>query len=675
MTEYKNNLLKLLWGLGTTVLCAFAQPQFGVNVAWLPVTEAEKAMKEPVVEKDAGVEALFWRVHVRDEVMGGRDLQRVLYHYVRLKVFNEKGKDAATAIEIPASNRATVSEIAGRTVLPDGSALELKGSDIRDKEVMRVGRIRARVKAFAMPGVTPGAIVEYRWKEIRFDPNSLYFRAQMQREFPVQKVTYFLKPLSRDYTPYQMVTWPFNCKPSNLTLGNDGFHSMSVENIPAFREEPMMPGQANVRPWVLIFYSDGKQKEPEKYWGDRGKEIYRTLKISLKVNNEIKAAAAEAVAGAQSDEDKVLALIRYIRKNVRNVYDSSVSAAERDKFYKDLPKSRFRTSEEIFKGRIGTANEMNTLFAAMASTVGLEARQALLGNRSDIAFHPTLVDDYFLPYIDMAVNVGGQWKVYDVSARLMPASMLTWSEEGTPALISDSKKPEFVTTPLSDPENSGVQRIGRFELKEDGALEGTVGLAYTGHMAYSERDSYEGEAPEKQQEMLKDEIKELYPDAEVSDIAIENVEDGEQPLRVRYKVRIPGYAQRTGKRLLFQPLVFQKGESPMFSATDRKYAIDMRYAWSEADNITIKMPEGFTLERPENPGGINLGEPGVYDLQMAADGQGQVVVSRKLVFGNKGLIIYPLEAYTALKRAFDEIHKRDGTTLIVREAGTGAGTQ
>jgi len=37
-----------------------------IDIGWLPVTEAQRNMKAPVVEKDAGVEALFWNVHVRD---------------------------------------------------------------------------------------------------------------------------------------------------------------------------------------------------------------------------------------------------------------------------------------------------------------------------------------------------------------------------------------------------------------------------------------------------------------------------------------------------------------------------------------------------------------------------------------------------------------------------------
>lgn len=676
MKKLSTNLIYVLWGMGCLSGTAWGQPtQMAVNVSWLPVTEEEKVLKAPVVEKDAGLEAIFWRVHVRDERMGD-EIQRVLYHYMRLKVFNEKGKEAASTIEIEYSNEVAVMHVAGRTILPDGTVLDLKGDDIRDKELVRVGRIRRKVKSFAMPGVVPGAIVEYRWKESRFKPDSLHFRAQMQTDYPVRKVTYFLQPLQAAYDAgYQMTVRPFNCQPTKLKLENDGFHSFSLDNVPAFRAEPLMFGEPKVRPWVLVAYTDGSQKNPEKYWEKEGKDAYKDMKTSLKVNNEMKAAAAAAVGAASTDEEKVAALVRYVRSNIRNLFASNVTDAERGKVIKSMPKNRRRTSEEVLKSGIATPNEMNILFAALASSVGLEARQAFLSNRDDLQFHPNLVDTYFLRNVDMAVRAGDSWKIYDVSARLLPPNMLTWREEGTTAFITDNQKPEFVQTKTSSPEDSKVQRIARLTMSPDGTIEGTVGLSFTGHKAYEERLGYDGDTPEKQQQDLKEEITSSYPDAEVSDIAIENVSDPEQPLKVRYKIRIPGYAQRTGKRLIFQPVFFQRGTAPLFAATERKYPVDLRYGWSEMDNVMIELPEGYVLDSAENPGDIDFGPPGIYQLQMARNGNRTLAVSRGLTFGRNGMIMFPVASYAALKRAFDEIHNRDATSLVLKEAAAGAVTQ
>jgi hypothetical protein len=643
-----------------------AQPA-AINTAWLPITDAERQMSQPVVDKNAGAEVLQWRVHVVDEATSD-GVDRSLYHYVRLKIFNQQGVDKAATIDIPYSARTAILYVTGRTVKADGSIVELKKDAIHDKELLRASGIRVKSKSFAMPALEPGAIVEYRWKESRYNNDSvLYFRLQMQREFPVQKVTYFVKPLSREIAgPYRMTIWPFNCRPTPLNLENDGFNSMSLMNVPAFREEPMMPGEPNVRPWVLVFYHDDQKRELEKYWNEVGKEAYQSLKQSLKTNDELKAAAAKAVEGA-TGEERVLRLIRYIRSNFKELYDRSVSDADRAKILKQMPKTRHRTSAEVFKSGIGTSDELNTLFAALALEVGIDARPALVGSRSDLIFDPEMKERYFLRSIDMAVRTGETWKLYDVSTRRLPSSMVSWNEEGMKALLSDPKKPVFIDPPLSPPTSSVSARTARLKLLDDGTVQGDVEEIYTGHRASDKRLEFEGESEARQQERFKEDITKRYPQSEVTNIRVENVADPEKPFTIRYAIKIPGYAQRTGKRLFFQPLYFQRGAAPLFSAAEREYEIHFPYAWQEMDVVTITLPDGFALDNAENPGGLDFGAPGAYKIQMQLMNKNQLTSTRELVFGNKGIIVFPKTAYPQMKKLFDEIHRRDSSSLSLRQ--------
>src|ERR1035438_3502944 len=196
--------------------CASAQPVTNtVNIAWDPITDAERQMRAPLVDKDAGVEALFWKVHVED-LLRGDDVSRLLRHYVRLKVFDEKGKEKAATIDIEFSSKAAILDVAARTIKADGTIVEMKRDAVYQRDLIRAGGKKIKAKSFAVPGVEPGAIVEYRYTESLDHPNLLYARLQLQREYPVQRVTYYVKPLSREYTTYQMAVWPFNCKPSPL---------------------------------------------------------------------------------------------------------------------------------------------------------------------------------------------------------------------------------------------------------------------------------------------------------------------------------------------------------------------------------------------------------------------------------------------------------------------------
>jgi hypothetical protein len=665
----RNCLVIILFALAS--LPALAQTNT-IDIAWLPITDAERNMKAPVVDKDAGVEALFWRVHVRDEVTSGRDVQRVFYHYVRLKIFNEKGKDQAATIDIPFSGKTSILDVAARTLKADGTEVGLKKDSVYERDLVRAGHTRIRVTSFALPGVEPGAIVEYRWKEVNYDGHSLSpIRLQFQREFPVQRVTYFFAPLSRDYTTYRLSIMPFHCTLPPFETDRDGYQSFTLENMKAFQDEPMMPGEPNVRAWGLVFYTNGERRDPEKYWTNVGKEQFNQyLRPAMKANGQIKDAAATATSDAKSDEEKVLALIRYIRKNFRDLFGSQVSDADRAEILKGMPKDRYRTAAEIFKSGIGDADELNTLFAAMASSIDLEVRPALIGNREDVIVVPSLTEKAFLRHIDMGVNIGGNWKLYDVSARDLPANMLSWTEEGMNALLSDPKKPTFIQATISPPEASARVRTAKLTLSDDGSIEGDIDMQYSGHSAQERRLELEGDSDARRLERFKDELTKMYPDSDISAVGIDSAGDPEKPLALHFHLKAAGYAQRTGKRLLVPPFFFQRGATPVFSASERKYSIYFPYAWAEHDVVTIELPAGFALDNAEAPGSLNFGPPGAYNVKIMTKGARELISNRDFTFGKDGRLLFDVATYPQLKHIFDEIQKRDDHTISLKQTVT-----
>jgi len=139
-----------------------------------------------------------------------------------------------------------------------------------------------------MPGVEPGAIVEYQWKQER-SLSPQYLRLDFQREIPSWSVSYFIKPYGRmAYQTFHMHVTPIAEK--------GGYSSFSLTNVPAFREEPRMPPEAEVRPWVLVsFASTGKSPE---YWNDLGKLLYEIDRMEFQSNDDVKKAALAAVGDA-----------------------------------------------------------------------------------------------------------------------------------------------------------------------------------------------------------------------------------------------------------------------------------------------------------------------------------------------------------------------------------------
>jgi hypothetical protein len=149
---------------------------------------------------------------------------------------------------------------------------------------------------------------------------------------------------------------------------------------------------------------------------------------------------------------------------------------------------------------------------------------------------------------------------------------------------------------------------------------------------------------------------------------IENATDPVKPFVYKYHVRVPGYAQRTGKRLFFQPGFFHKGIEAMFSAGTRKYPIYFHFPWSEDDQITLTLPNGYALDNADRPAPISAGPVCKHEVKMGATkDQRTLTYHRTFHFGAGDSILFPVETYEAIKRLFDEINKADNHMITLKQ--------
>ena len=621
-------------------------------------------MKTSVVEKDADAEAIFWEVHVADELDGDTP-RTVLTHYIRIKILTERGRESQSKIDIPYLKNWSIKDIAARTIKPNGTIVELKKEDVFERTIVKSSGIKLKAKSFAMPEVEAGAIIEYRWKEVRNDRLANYIRLQFQREIPVQSIKYYIKPLSLPDFPYGMRIRAFHAQGAPFTKEKNGFYSTEMKNVPAFREEPRMPPEDSVRPWMLVYYSLDTKLAGDQFWTDFGKRVYENNKSRTKVNDEVKQAAAKAIGDAASPEQKLERLFEFCRTNIKNANSatSGLTADERSAF------KASKSPAETLKRGIGTGGDIDMLFTAMANASGFDARIVNLGDRSDTFFDKTFPDDYFLVTYDIAVRVGDTWRFYDPASTYEPLGMLRWQEEGQDALLSDPKEPIWIKTPMSPPDKSKQKRTAKLKLSEDGTLEGDVRVEYYGHFASDQKNFNDDDSPAQREQTLRDSIKERMSTAELSDIKIENVTDPVKPFVYQYHIRVPGYAQRTGKRIFLQPAFFEKGKAPLFSNSVRKNSIYFHYPWSEEDDVTIDLPTGYALDNADAPAPFSAGKVGEYKPRIAITKDGKMLVyQRSFFFCGGDVILFPVTSYEPLKNFFDRLNQEDNHTVTLKQA-------
>ncbi|HEX3560742.1 MAG TPA: DUF3857 domain-containing protein [Pyrinomonadaceae bacterium] len=655
-----------------------ASARSGGDKDWKPVDPAQLAMTTPVVERDADAEVLFWEVHVTYEDSGG-DPGTVLSHYVRIKIFNDRGRESHSKIDILApkvrGREVKIKDIAARTIKPDGTVVELKPEDVFERDVIKASGLKVKAKSFAMPGVEPGAVIEYRWREVR-GGISPHERFEFSRNIPVQSVEYWIKPYKEELVnsagrPVGLRVQTFHTGAANFVKEKDGSYSMTQTNVPAFREEPRMPPEYAVRPWMLVYYSADMPTNPDQFWRDYGRKVAVALKPLLKVNDDIRKAATEAVGDAQTPEQKLERLFDFARAKVKRYTDDAAGlTAEQLKKVKEN-----KSPADTLKRGLGTGADIDLLFGALASAAGFDVRVACTSDRGDIFFDKSFPNDYFIDPASVAVRIGDEWRLFNPGSTYVTFGMLRWQEEGQPTLVADEREPFWMNSPVSPPEKSLEKRIAILKLSDDGTLEGDVRVEYTGHVAADAKELNNDQSAVQREETLREKFKEQLGAVEITDVKVENVNGPSKPFAYAFHVRVPSYAQRTGKRLFLQPAFFQHGTAPMFPTSGRSYDVYFHYPWAEEDHVEVTLPEGFALDNPESPAPFSGGEISKYEPKAMITKDGRTLIyERKFFFGKGGTqgLLFPTTIYASLKAYFDAVNKEDNHTIALKQGAQAA---
>ncbi len=632
---------------------------------WRPIDPAELTSKTPTVEKDADAEVIFWDVSIDDS---SRDL--VLNHYVRMKIFNERGRDTHSKVQIPFGDfygeEVRIKDVAARTIKGDGTIIELNKDDVFETTQVKVSGAKVKVKAFAVPGIEAGAVIEYRWRELRTAASANRMHLDYQRDVPAQRVTYHVRPSARIVGAFRIQMLNGALPPAEKE--KDGFYAFTMTNVPAFHEEPYMPPLDQVREWLFVYYTIYRTVDPAPYWRDHAKSMYERSSELVKVDDEVRRAAAEAVGNATTPVEKVRKIFDYSRERIKNVNDQTLGLKpeERAKMKEN------KTPSDTLKHGIGTGTDIDHLFAALCIAAGLDARRSAGSDRGRIFFKRDFSDSYFLRSLLIAVKLDDKWVFFEPANRYVSFGMLRWQQEGLQALLADASETVWVKTQTSDPEKSLEKRTANLTLSDDGTLEGDVKLEFTGHLATELKEVYDDKSDSEREKALIDGMKARLSTAEVAKAGMENVTDMTKPLIFSYHVKVPGYAQRTGKRLFVQPGFFTHGTGPLFKTNERRNDIYFHYGWSEQDEVSIQLPAGYALDSPDAPTPITPEMTAGISSQTITIGissdNRHMVYKRRFFFGGGGNILFGPEKYPSLKQLFEMIQKANDHTITLKQA-------
>lgn len=628
----------------------FGAPNGPLSAAedWPALIPEELAATQSAVEPDADAEILAAEYMINDSDLSGSRID----HYFRLKVLTKAGAEKLSKVEIVYEKyRDSVSGIEVRTIKPDGTILALNPKEIFDREVVKTGDLRVRMKSFAPPGIEPGAILEYRYRLYRGRRTAM-FPLTFQTDYPARSVVFRFRPV-KNAPGFNLRALFLNVPPMPLKPTRAGFYEFAQTNVRSRKVEPFQPPAIHLSPSVLLYYSFAEAKTPADYWNALSERLHELTRAQTKPNKAMREEVARLLAVHDAPEEKLRKLHDYCRTAIVNL--------DRDLEPKPPKSPIIETAADTLKHRIGRSGDVNRLFVGLARAAGFDARLALGNDRSEFVFHPNSPVPFAFRTWLAAVRVGESWQFFDPGATYLPAGLLDWRNGDTAAIIAQEKT-ALIESTLSGPSSSSQRRRrATLAVLPDGSLEGDVSFEYSGYPELAEKETLDGATPDEVEKHLLAELEPHLKGAELSDIKVENARAPLAPLKVSFRLRAPDFAERTGARIFVQPNVFRRQGKALFEDAKRESVMIFPHRFQDLDEVALTLPAGATIEAGSSPMGLDLGKAGKYDVAITWSPTSRTLrLSREFVLN---VIGFPRESYDSVKGLFEIIHERDNHTL------------
>lgn len=637
-------------------------------LVWDPISPADLSAQSSSSGADA--EILFKRESIYEDNSG-----YVSDIYLRVKIYTSGGISRVARMTIDYPENETVKVLGARVAKPDGSFVTVPESDFHETNLIKSRIFGTLYKhlAFAIPDLAPGDIVELQWENVNQSPNTFwtYVRSGLefcQDEIPVREYTL---SMSANYAP--VISW-LNC--TNVTTTGDRTNKpkITIRNQPPFVSEPFMPPEREVRGWVRIEHPERTLAEE---WRKLGQSAALSFGYRTDDNAAIRKLAASLTDGVATPEEKLRHIYDYCQQSIAN--DDWKPTEADDK--KDTPTHTELLIDELYTkteqslkaphvldAKHSTADGIDDLFASLARTAGFEVRLARNAALDSIINVQGFNNWFKLNHAMVAVKVGGQWRYFDPGAYVVPFGMNEWRNEGVLAFVTGQNDSAFYPVPVSSPERSVRQRSAHLHLDPAGTLEGEITVSSSGHCGEEIKEDHWHDHTDELEKFAREDVARRLPAAEISEVRWENLHSRDLPATLHYRIRVPGYAQKIGHRLLLQPYVLEAGIPPVFTAPERRYPILFPYAWREHDDIEIELPAGFELDHPTSPADLNRpNDPfaATFVMRFVAS-RHTLVCARDLLVGRNGRTAYRVEDYPYAKAFFEALHRSDTHALMLK---------
>jgi hypothetical protein len=595
----------------------------------------------------------------------------------RIKIYKKEGYDWANqsvGYYLGNNTKETVSFSEANTFnLVNGKVekTKLKSDGVFDETV---NKYRGR-KKITMPNVKEGSIIEYKYV-VRTDNIGWMRDWKFQTSIPVnysEYITYVpeyyvFNVRQKGFFATNVVT---EKKPKTISFTNkersgdrvvqttystnnvdyiETKTTYTAEGLPAMKDESYVNNIDNYtlsleHELAVVKYPDSPVKAYSSDWNSVVKTIYNYDDFGPELNksgyfeDNLKA----LLANVNTPDERIMVVLNHVKSNVKwnNLYGYSCDNGVK----------------KAYKEKTGNVADINLMLTAMLRYAGLNADPVLVSTRDNgISLFPNRTA---YNYVIAAVETPNGNVLLDATDKfavpnILPTRDLNWHGR----LIRKDGTSEDVD--LMPKKSSNDVVFLTYEIDAEGKVTGKTRRQCTDYNALITRHNIDNVKQEAYLENLENENDKI----EISEYTRTNENEILLPTIETYSFTGNNLCEIIGGKIYVSPMLFFTNSENPFKQEVREYPVDFGFPFVDKYNITIKIPEGYTVETLPAKAVINMEEDlGSFKFNISTtDNVLQLAISHQI---NQPIVA--TEMYPMLKDYYQAMIAKQTEKIVLKK--------
>lgn len=312
---------------------------------------------------------------------------------------------------------------------------------------------------------------------------------------------------------------------------------------------------------------------------------------------------------------------------------------------------------KAYQDKVGNSAEINLMLTAMLRYAGIDANPILISTRGNgISLSPSRTA---FDYVIAGIELENQVILLDATNKyslpnILPIRDLNWfgriiRKSGSSATI------ELM------PKNNSVDVVNLMaSINQEGEISGKIREQYFDYNAFIFRNTNNGVAKDSYVEKLE----KRHSGLEITDYDVQNSNDLSKPIIESYSFTNNNVSEIIGDKMYISPMLFFTTTENPFKQETREYPVDFVYPHQDKYNISLTIPDGYTIETLPQPAAMAMPDGlGKFSYNISKNNnQVQLLYSLDI----NQAIISP-EYYEALKNFYKEIVNKQTEKIVLKK--------